>query len=348
MALANVADRLCRYGLKTLIVDFDLEAPGLERYFPIDMQAARQSPGLLDLLIAYKQAMSQPVGQSTRDFRKLEQYIFPVYYELPGSGSLHLLPAGMRGDEDQLSNYAYQLRTFDWQEFYFDWGGELFFQWLAREIGKRYDLALVDSRTGVTEMGGVCAYQLADSLVMFCAPNGQNLQGTRDVLRNFNSERVRALRKDRALQVLVAPARVQQDSPELGKFRAAFSAFEEFAPATLKAMGLSFWDLMVPYDPAFAFEERVVGENGTAASVRAARGGGRLHGRRRLQGGRSWKAHGGCCHGRDRDVAARQAPVRRNDFVRRLRRLHQLSGERSGVRPAPGERSPGIRTPCIL
>ena len=45
MALANVADRLCRYGLKTLIVDFDLEAPGLERYFPIDMQAARQSPG---------------------------------------------------------------------------------------------------------------------------------------------------------------------------------------------------------------------------------------------------------------------------------------------------------------
>jgi cellulose biosynthesis protein BcsQ/energy-coupling factor transporter ATP-binding protein EcfA2 len=265
MALANVADRLCRYGLKTLIVDFDLEAPGLERYFPIDMQAARQSPGLLDLLIAYKQAMSQPVGQSTRDFRKLEQYIFPVYYELPGSGSLHLLPAGMRGDEDQLSNYAYQLRTFDWQEFYFDWGGELFFQWLAREIGKRYDLALVDSRTGVTEMGGVCAYQLADSLVMFCAPNGQNLQGTRDVLRNFNSERVRALRKDRALQVLVAPARVQQDSPELGKFRAAFSAFEEFAPATLKAMGLSFWDLMVPYDPAFAFEERVVGENGTAA-----------------------------------------------------------------------------------
>jgi len=267
MALANVADRLCRQGLRTLVVDFDLEAPGLERYFPIDTQAARQNPGLLDLLIAYKQAMSQPVGRNARDFQKLEQYIFRVYYELPGGGSLDLLSAGVRADEEQLSNYAYQLRTFDWQEFYFEWGGELFFQWLAREIGKRYDVALVDSRTGVTEMGGVCAYQLADSLVMFCAPNAQNLQGTREVLRNFNSERVRALRKDRALQLLVAPARVQQNSPELQRFHDSFAAFEEFAPAALKAMGLSFWDLMVPYDPAFAFEERVAGETVDAADA---------------------------------------------------------------------------------
>jgi len=260
MALANVADRLCRQRLKTLIIDFDLEAPGLERFFPIETQAARENPGLLDLLIAYKQAMSQPVGRGSRDFQQLERYIFPIYFELPGGGSLHLLPAGTRADEAQLSNYAYQLRTFDWQEFYFEWGGELFFQWLTREIGNRYDIALVDSRTGVTEMGGVCAYQLADVLVMLCAPNAQNLLGTREVLRNFNSERVRALRKNRALQVLVAPARVQQDSPALEKFRSAFAVFEDSAPASLKGMGLSFWDLMMPYDPAFAFEERLASD----------------------------------------------------------------------------------------
>jgi cellulose biosynthesis protein BcsQ len=123
MALANVADRLSRQRLKTLIIDFDLEAPGLERFFPIETQAARENPGLLELLIAYKQAMSQPLGRGTRDFQKLERYIFPIYFELPGGGLLHLLPAGMRADEAQLSNYAYQLRTFDWQEFYFEWGG---------------------------------------------------------------------------------------------------------------------------------------------------------------------------------------------------------------------------------
>lgn len=308
MALANVADRLSRYGLKTLIVDFDLEAPGLERFFPIDMQASRDNPGLLDLLIAYKEAMSQVVGRSTREFQKLERFIFPVYYELPGGGSLHLLSAGMRGNDEQLSNYAYQLRTFDWQEFYFDWGGELFFRWLAREIGKRYDIALVDSRTGVTKMGGVCAYQLADSLVMFCAPNAQNLQGTREVLRNFNSERVRALRRDRTLQVLVAPARVHQDSPELEKFRAAFAAFEEFRSCDAEGHGA----VILGPDGAVRSRLRLRGTRGqpaeygrgrsAAAGVRPACDDRRLPGCRRLEGRRSRKAHGGRCQLRNRRI----------------------------------------------
>lgn len=71
MALANVADRLCRCGLKTLMIDFDLEAPGLERFFPIDLRAVWENPGMLDLLISHKQSMSQPVGRSARDFQEL-------------------------------------------------------------------------------------------------------------------------------------------------------------------------------------------------------------------------------------------------------------------------------------
>jgi len=54
------------------------------------------------------------------------------------------------------------VRSFDWQDFYFNWEGELFFEWLRGQlVPERYDLVLVDSRTGVTEMGGICAYQLA-------------------------------------------------------------------------------------------------------------------------------------------------------------------------------------------
>ncbi len=33
MALANVAALLARWGKKVLIVDWDLEAPGIEKYF---------------------------------------------------------------------------------------------------------------------------------------------------------------------------------------------------------------------------------------------------------------------------------------------------------------------------
>jgi MinD-like ATPase involved in chromosome partitioning or flagellar assembly len=41
MALANVADLMARSGLRVLIVDFDLEAPGLEHFFPVDHEEIR-------------------------------------------------------------------------------------------------------------------------------------------------------------------------------------------------------------------------------------------------------------------------------------------------------------------
>ena len=33
MALANIGVHFCRQGYRTLLIDMDLEAPGLERYF---------------------------------------------------------------------------------------------------------------------------------------------------------------------------------------------------------------------------------------------------------------------------------------------------------------------------
>jgi MinD-like ATPase involved in chromosome partitioning or flagellar assembly len=47
MAIANVAELLFRPGLKVLLVDFDLEAPGLERYFTVRADGCR---GVIDML----------------------------------------------------------------------------------------------------------------------------------------------------------------------------------------------------------------------------------------------------------------------------------------------------------
>ena len=58
MALANVADSLARAGLRVLMVDFDLEAPGLEQFFQIPQRQARGHRGLLDLLLSFKWSMS--------------------------------------------------------------------------------------------------------------------------------------------------------------------------------------------------------------------------------------------------------------------------------------------------
>jgi cellulose biosynthesis protein BcsQ len=266
MALANVADTLARAGLRVLMIDFDLEAPGLEQFFQINHYQVRHHLGLLDLLLSYKQAMSLGPTESEEAsaFRRLKElFIMPVYDQLPSGGRLDLLPSGQRADEEQVARYALNLRTFDWQDFYFNWAGELFFEWLRQSlIPDLYDVVLVDSRTGVTEMGGICACQLADAVVMLCAPNRQNVEGTHSVVQNFLSPRVRALRQNRPLQVLVVPARVEQrDRGLVESFRDRFErSFASYTPQALQQRGRTFWDLQLPYEPRYAFEEQVVSE----------------------------------------------------------------------------------------
>jgi len=263
MALAHAADRLARTGLRVLMIDFDLEAPGLEQYFPIDQKALRTRLGLFDIILRYKLAMSStaPGASENQYFRQLNQFIAPIYPKLPTGGTLDLMPAGQRGSDEQLSEYALGLRQFDWQDFYFNFGGALFFEWLRRSLdGPLYDVVLVDSRTGVTEMGGICAYQLADTMAVFCAPNQQNMDGTHNVVRNFLSQRVIQLRDGRALKLLVVPARVEtRDEELLNVFQTRFQElFSNFEPKELTDAGLSFWDLLIPYEPQSAFQERVI------------------------------------------------------------------------------------------
>jgi len=56
MALANIAALLARLGHKVLVVDWDLEAPGIEKFFeqpPSKLSGSRaKTPGVLDLILA--------------------------------------------------------------------------------------------------------------------------------------------------------------------------------------------------------------------------------------------------------------------------------------------------------
>jgi hypothetical protein len=62
MALANVGEWLHEKGLRVLLVDWDLEAPGLESYFHLGDDAreallnAQAHPGLMDMLFEYRKA----------------------------------------------------------------------------------------------------------------------------------------------------------------------------------------------------------------------------------------------------------------------------------------------------
>lgn len=112
MALANIAELLYNRGLKVLMIDFDLEAPGLERYFGVDN--ARYKPdevinkrGVIDLLTSYKDLRSLPLpavsqsGASTTGEKSfpypvepVTNFIVPIYETSRNGGLLSIMPPG--------------------------------------------------------------------------------------------------------------------------------------------------------------------------------------------------------------------------------------------------------------
>lgn len=282
MAMASVAWLLARRGLRVLAIDFDLEAPGLERYFFNDERAledVRGKPGLIDLLLTYKRALTSEAEFQRAEFKDWRRYTSPAIPNTPEGGSVDLMSSGRRHPHEAYAQYALNVRAFDWQDFFHNWQGGGFFDWLRRALTDRqldpqnaYDVVLVDSRTGVTEMGGVCAYQLADVAVLLCAPNYQNMDGTRAVLQDFRSDAVIALRQGRPLELVLLPARVEPSDQD--KRRQFFDTLRGFfglegLPRRLMQEGLDYERLAVPYQKELAIIERVVDE-GAEADERSA------------------------------------------------------------------------------
>ena len=248
MALSNVAEFLYSRGARVLMIDWDLEAPGLESFFfgPEDPASldVRSRVGLIDYLDQYRRdydalrprATFQEVLQGLRPPEKLLVPIRPPLPNNPNGGELWLLPAGWRASrktpkegelpfDDRFPKYAATVQDFNWSEFYNAYDGEAFFDWFrerllkgaplsagATDDGSRrgFDVVLIDSRTGVTEVGGVCTRQLADVVVSFCAPNYQNLAGAERMSESFSQSKIMEARGKRSLEVVVIPARVDE------------------------------------------------------------------------------------------------------------------------------------------
>src|SRR6476659_2318453 len=69
MALANVAWILASAGKRVLIIDWDLEAPGLHRYFHpfLADKELSETEGLIDFFVEFAVAAATPVVDNSRD-----------------------------------------------------------------------------------------------------------------------------------------------------------------------------------------------------------------------------------------------------------------------------------------
>ena len=180
MALANVAIMLSRWGYKTLVIDWDLEAPGIEYYFKdyVDITQVNDKTGLIDLLYFQYEDVDQPIKKTNwRDF--IVNIILPNGYQ-----TIHLITAGQKNN-----SYFSKVQNLDFQDFYQEKEGGYFIEQLRNEWKEEYDFVLLDSRTGVTDIGGITTVHLPDYLVLFLTTTEQCLKGTIDIAKKANSAR---------------------------------------------------------------------------------------------------------------------------------------------------------------
>jgi len=281
MALMNVGEILADVGYDVIICDFDLEAPGLERYIADDlevMQGLRASRGVIDLFEEYRETLagSGPLQPGTDDpvsapegFRDVNGLRLrrPSSCALPISspnttrlGRIRFLNAGRR-DGDWAIRYSERVQQFDWSDFYRRWAGAAYVDFFREDLTAGQTIVLVDSRTGVTEHAGVCTHHLADLVVLLSAANDINIEGTKWMASTLASADLDALRGNRPLQVMPVAARVETASQveELAAFRDRFEReFAAFVPTAAGAAQDFIQKTEIPYIPYFAFTEKVV------------------------------------------------------------------------------------------
>jgi MinD-like ATPase involved in chromosome partitioning or flagellar assembly len=198
LALANIAIYLSRFGKNVCIMDFDLEAPGLHYKFPQLVKTTDIRKGLVDYI--YKFTHDKAIPES------LDEFTLELVPPLKSQGKIQLIPAG-----DVLSaDYWRKLAAINWHSlFYEDYSEGLpFFLELTERIKQEFspDFLLIDSRTGVTEMSGLCASFLSDKIVFLIINNQENVDGARLMLRSI--QKVKRLPGKKPIEVTFALTRI--------------------------------------------------------------------------------------------------------------------------------------------
>jgi cellulose biosynthesis protein BcsQ len=275
MALSNVGCLLAqRPSTRVLLIDWDLEAPGLHRYFRSHLFRAfrgsermmDEAPGLIDLFAELRDRLPtvasepQEIEDAIGLLREVpvSEYIFET--DIP---NLSILKAG-RFD----AAYAAKVATFDWPSLY--QRSPFLLRTFADRLARNFGFVLVDSRTGLTDTSGICTMLLPEAIVAVFTPNRQSLTGVIDLIVRAGQHRAQS--DDlRPLVVYPLPSRIEASEPDLRKtwrfgddqlgiegyepaFRRAFMSIYDLSICDLEPY---FDDVQVQHVPRYAYGEQL-------------------------------------------------------------------------------------------
>jgi hypothetical protein len=291
MALANLATLLAQRngGKNVLAIDWDLEAPGLHRYFRPYVQSSdidnrdeelNDRLGLIEFLTRGRDRLSGVRRILTREeichdlFGTLDAEKHLLRTDIP---KLNLLKAGAFD-----SSYSARINTFDWEGLYKN--QPFFFAGFSDYLAGKWDFTLIDSRTGFTDISGICTSLLPDALVAVFTPNLQSLSGVLDVVKQAVAYRSQS--DDlRPLTVFPLVSRVELSELKLneawrfGDSGEGLKGYQpEFESLFRESYGLATCDLtayfdqaQIQYIPFYSFGEKIAARSGEATTFSLAR-----------------------------------------------------------------------------
>lgn len=254
MALANTAWILAANGLKVLVVDWDLDSPGLHKFFHpfLDPAKITATSGIVELITDYEWAATRPEERSADwhlEYAQILRHAVSITWPaFPEGGTLDFVSAGR-----QNRDYSSTVATFDWDNFYERLGGGKFFDALRADMKRNYDYVLIDSRTGLSDIANICTVHFPDILVDCFTLSDQSIEGAAAVARNID-ERYHY----RNIRILPVPMRIDDNEKEkLDAGRAlARAKFDRFPKGQSEEEATQYWSSVeIPYMPFYAFEE---------------------------------------------------------------------------------------------
>lgn len=279
MAVLNVASLIASRGFRVLIIDFDLEAPGLSHLIgkeaiPAKKELGRKAnaptilkDGVIELLSdavlrgADSDLFSKPFSQIAGKYTFA--YKAPLGLKQHAGATLSIMPSG-RLDEE----YSSRLDSLNLPGLYSE----------PENSGKRlilhlrgvlihsglYDYILVDSRTGHSDEAGICTRDLADHRMVVSGLNAQNISGTAAFLHNLRVALKQEGKPLKTPDIILSPIPNGEDDMVAEREKVARDEFQKAWRSHLEI------NLLIPYHPRLALTEEAYVPAITASPLRSA------------------------------------------------------------------------------
>ncbi len=225
--LASFAIRRARYGERVVVVDFDLDAPGVGRLLAAGDKGETSRWGTVDFLL-----------ERSHGAVPLSDYYHPCR-RVAGKGDIIVFPAGRIDGE-----YADKLARVDFDQAPDNANSSVLNLLKDIQADLKPDWILLDARTGVSEPAGYLLSGLAHLHVLFGTTSEQSWQGLNVVIDKLGRQRVLGGRPQ--AECVLVQALVPAD---IEASRLAIEAFSERARST-------FTDLYYAEEPEDPSDDR--------------------------------------------------------------------------------------------